>query len=58
MADLIWVLSQLTDLHGNIKIDGLNELVAPITDEEIELYHKIDFDVVSFLPLSYFRIFC
>lgn len=47
MNDLVWVLSQLTDLHGKILVDGLNELVAPLTDEEQKLYEAIDFDPVS-----------
>ena len=46
MADLVWVMNQLTDLHGHINIDGLNELVAPITPEERKLYETIDFDQV------------
>jgi len=48
VSDLCWLFSQLIDLHGNIKIDGLHELVAPVTPEEVELYKKIDFDVEDY----------
>jgi len=48
VSDLCWLFSQLIDLHGNIKIDGLHELVAPVTPEEIELYKKIDFNVEDY----------
>ena len=36
------------DVYGNIKIDGLHELVAPVTPEEIELYKKIDFNIEDY----------
>jgi nonspecific dipeptidase len=45
MADLCWLMSQLIDAEGTIKIDGIHEQVAPVTAEEIELYKKIDFDI-------------
>lgn len=45
MSDLCWLLSQLTEVDGTIKIDGLKDMVAPVTDEERELYEKIDFDI-------------
>lgn len=48
MNDLVWILSRLIDLKGNIQIVGLNELVAPLTDEELKLYDNIDFDLDSF----------
>lgn len=40
------MLAQLTDLEGKINIDGLSELVKPITDEELKLYEEIEFDPV------------
>uniref|UniRef100_A0A7E4W7K8 M20_dimer domain-containing protein n=1 Tax=Panagrellus redivivus TaxID=6233 RepID=A0A7E4W7K8_PANRE len=48
MSDLTWVLSQLVDVDGTIKIDGISDLVAPVTDDERALYEKIDFDVKSY----------
>uniref|UniRef100_A0A914QW30 Peptidase M20 dimerisation domain-containing protein n=1 Tax=Panagrolaimus davidi TaxID=227884 RepID=A0A914QW30_9BILA len=45
MSDLCWILSQLTEVDGTIKINGLKEMVAPVTDEERALYEKIDFDI-------------
>jgi nonspecific dipeptidase len=45
MSDLCWILSQLTEVDGTIKINGLKEMVAPVTDEERKLYEKIDFDI-------------
>lgn len=47
MNDLVWILSRLTDLKGKILIDGINELVAPLTEEEKKLYEHIDFDPVN-----------
>ncbi|MFH4977345.1 hypothetical protein AB6A40_004054 [Gnathostoma spinigerum] len=45
MNDVIWILSQLTDLNGTIRIPQIYELVRPVTDEERNLYAPIDFDV-------------
>uniref|UniRef100_A0A914CJK0 Cytosolic non-specific dipeptidase n=1 Tax=Acrobeloides nanus TaxID=290746 RepID=A0A914CJK0_9BILA len=46
MNDLVWILSHLQDLKGKILIDGIYDLVAPITPEEEQLYETIDFDLV------------
>jgi Cys-Gly metallodipeptidase DUG1 len=46
MNDLCWLLSQLSDTKGNILIDGIYEMVAPLTEEEKQLYDKISFDMV------------
>lgn len=43
MADLVWVLSQLTSLENRIVIPGIYDDVAPMTKEEHEVYEKIDF---------------
>uniref|UniRef100_A0A915PR77 RNA helicase n=1 Tax=Setaria digitata TaxID=48799 RepID=A0A915PR77_9BILA len=48
MSDLIWLMSQLTDVKGNIKIKGIMDLVAPVTDEERKLYEKLDFNVEDY----------
>lgn len=46
MSDLVWLMSQLTDVRGSILIPGIKEMVAPLTPEEEKLYDTIDFDVV------------
>ncbi|GAM82342.1 hypothetical protein ANO11243_003210 [Dothideomycetidae sp. 11243] len=43
MTDLVRVMSSLVDGNGKILIDGLNDLVAPLTDEEKSLYKDIAF---------------
>uniref|UniRef100_A0A914CML3 Peptidase M20 dimerisation domain-containing protein n=1 Tax=Acrobeloides nanus TaxID=290746 RepID=A0A914CML3_9BILA len=48
MNDLVWILSRLTDLKGNILVDGINELVAPLTEDELKLYDQIEFDVEAY----------
>ncbi|KHJ95707.1 hypothetical protein OESDEN_04350 [Oesophagostomum dentatum] len=48
MTDLIWVLSQLIDKDGTIKIPGIYDIVAPLTVEEEELYKKIDFNMTDY----------
>ncbi|MFH4977513.1 hypothetical protein AB6A40_004222 [Gnathostoma spinigerum] len=44
MADVVWMMNQLVELDGSIKIPELLRLVRPITDEERKLYETIDFD--------------
>ncbi|CAJ0609915.1 unnamed protein product [Cylicocyclus nassatus] len=44
MTDLVWILSQLIDKDGKIKIPGIYDTVAPLTSDEKALYSKIDFD--------------
>ena len=48
MNDLVWILGRLTDLDGTIRVPGLNKLVAPLTEEERQLYNTIDFDLKDF----------
>ncbi|KAF4550476.1 putative peptidase family M20/M25/M40 protein [Elsinoe fawcettii] len=43
MTDLVRVMSTLVDGNGKIQIAGLDELVAPLTDEEKSLYKDISF---------------
>ncbi|EYC24062.1 hypothetical protein Y032_0014g2293 [Ancylostoma ceylanicum] len=43
MNDLIWVLSQLTEKDGTIKIPHIYDIVAPVTDDEKKMYEGIDF---------------
>lgn len=48
MADLCWILAQLTDVNGKILIDGISDSVAPLTDDEKELYKTIDFNTNAY----------
>lgn len=43
MTDLVRVLGSLVDTDGKIQIPGLMELVAPVTEEEKEIYRNIAF---------------
>ncbi|KAI9849886.1 MAG: hypothetical protein M1837_000100 [Sclerophora amabilis] len=43
MTDLVRVLGTLVDTQGKIKISGLDDLVAPVTDEEQSLYGNISY---------------
>lgn len=45
MTALVTLLSKLVDHKGKIQIPGLNELVAPLEDGEVELYKKIQFQM-------------
>lgn len=48
MTDLISLMGCLIDKKGKILIPGINDAVAPLTDEEHELYDHIDFDMEEF----------
>ena len=43
MVDLVRVLGTLVDTNGKIQIPGLQEMVAPVTDEEKGLYGGISY---------------
>jgi Cys-Gly metallodipeptidase DUG1 len=43
MTDLMQVLSKLVDVNGKILISGINEMVAPVTEEEKALYGPISY---------------
>ncbi|GAB7350107.1 hypothetical protein MBLNU459_g0772t1 [Dothideomycetes sp. NU459] len=43
MTDLVRVMGSLVDTDGKIQIEGLMDLVAPMTDEEKSLYGDIAF---------------
>ncbi|QLL33063.1 hypothetical protein HG536_0D05850 [Torulaspora globosa] len=45
LIDLVQVLSSLVDSKGNILIDGVAEMVAPLTEKEEKLYDNIDFSL-------------
>ncbi|XP_047935183.2 cytosolic non-specific dipeptidase [Anser cygnoides] len=48
MTDLIALMASLIDKKGKILIPGINEAVASVTDEELALYEKIDFDLKEY----------
>ncbi|KAM7321093.1 LOW QUALITY PROTEIN: hypothetical protein ACRRTK_020346 [Alexandromys fortis] len=48
LTDLISLMGCLVDKKGEILISGINEAVAPVTDDECELYDHIDFDMEEF----------
>ena len=43
MTDLIRVMSTLVDGQGKILVPGINEMVAPVTDDEMAIYKDISF---------------
>lgn len=46
MADVIAILGTLVDVNGRILIPGINDTVAPVTEDERSSYDPIDFDLV------------
>ncbi|KAB1256158.1 Cytosolic non-specific dipeptidase [Camelus dromedarius] len=48
MTDLITLMGSLVDRKGKILIPGINEAVAPVTEEELQLYDQIDFDLEEY----------
>lgn len=47
MTDLFAIFSKLVTPQGQILVPGVNELVAPLTDEERSRYETIDFSVAD-----------
>ena len=45
MTDLVRVLGKLVDTNGKIQIPGINEMVAPLTEEEKGLYGPIEYSM-------------
>ncbi|XP_066157011.1 cytosolic non-specific dipeptidase-like [Euwallacea fornicatus] len=45
MTDLVHLMSRLVDKDGNILVEGLYDDVTPLSENEKEIYEKIDFDV-------------
>nr|XP_020657468.1 cytosolic non-specific dipeptidase isoform X2 [Pogona vitticeps] len=48
LTDLVALMGSLVDKKGKILIPGLYDAVAPVTDEEHQLYDRIDFDVAEY----------
>jgi len=47
MTDLVRVLGKLVNTDGKIQIPGINEMVAPLTDEEKSLYGDISYSIAN-----------
>lgn len=47
MIDLVKVLNSLVDVRGNILINGVNDMVLPVTDDELKLYKNIDYSIAD-----------
>lgn len=45
MTDLIQVMSKLVTPQGDILVPGINDLVAPLTDEERKRYESLDYSI-------------
>ncbi|XP_031573362.1 cytosolic non-specific dipeptidase-like isoform X1 [Actinia tenebrosa] len=48
MTDLVSLLDTLVDVKGNILVPGVNDSVAPVTEEEKKSYDPIDFDLEEY----------
>ncbi|XP_039592805.1 beta-Ala-His dipeptidase [Polypterus senegalus] len=48
MTDLIGLLDTLIDARGRILIPGINEAVAPLTEEERKMYEETEFDLQKY----------
>uniref|UniRef100_A0A8C4TKN9 Carnosine dipeptidase 1 n=1 Tax=Erpetoichthys calabaricus TaxID=27687 RepID=A0A8C4TKN9_ERPCA len=48
MTDLIGLLDALIDARGRILIPGINEAVAPLTEEEKKMYEETEFDLEKY----------
>ncbi|XP_015122124.1 cytosolic non-specific dipeptidase [Diachasma alloeum] len=48
MSDLIYLLNTLVDVNGKIQVEGIYDSVAKLTDEELDSYKDIEFDVKEF----------
>ena len=49
MSDLIYLMNTLLDADGNITIDGINDDVAPVSEDELGKYGCLDFDLDEFM---------
>ena len=48
MTDLISLMGTLVDNTGKILVEGIYDHIDPVTEEEEEMYKKIDFDVQAY----------
>ncbi|KAG8504380.1 Beta-Ala-His dipeptidase, partial [Galemys pyrenaicus] len=57
MADLVALLGSLVDSSGRILVPGIYDQVAPLTDEEREMYAAIDLDLEQYRNTSQVKKF-
>ena len=48
MIDLVHLMSKLVDSHGNIQVPGIMDNVRKVTDEEMESYKSMEFDLTQY----------
>ncbi len=48
MTDLFALMNTLVDKDGKILVDGVNDDVAPLTNDEVKTYKDIEFDVEDY----------
>ncbi|CAD6198370.1 unnamed protein product [Caenorhabditis auriculariae] len=48
LADLFWIMSQLTTVENRISIPSIYDDVAPMSEVEARIYKEIEFDVKEF----------
>lgn len=48
LNDLVRILGSLVDTNGKIQITGVNDMVAPVTDDERKIYEGIDFTMEQY----------
>lgn len=47
MTDLVHLMSKLVAPNGQILIPGITDTVAPVTDQELEIYKQINFNMTD-----------
>jgi Cys-Gly metallodipeptidase DUG1 len=47
MTDLITIMSKLVSPDGTILIPGVQDLVAPPTEDELKIYEKLDYSIAD-----------
>ncbi len=45
MTDLVHLMSKLVKPNGEILVPGIMDMVAPVTDAELEIYRNISFNL-------------
>jgi hypothetical protein len=56
MIDLVSLLNELVDAKGKILIPGIYDSVSPLTEEEKNIYSKIEFCQVFLIKINKYKI--